>query len=86
MPQGTTVTQDLTTRDIFQQLDTRVTRVEDDLRAFRAEVIARFERVEEELRAFRAEVNTRFDQIQWRLVSLVVVTWITIIASIWLKP
>ena len=69
------MTQDLTTRDIFQQLDARLTRVEDDLRSFRAEVISRFD-----------QTNARFDQLQWRGVSLFVITWITMIGSIWLKP
>ena len=69
------MTQDLTTRDIFQQLDARLTRVEDDLRSFRAEVISRFD-----------QTNARFDQLQWRGVSLFVITWITVIGSIWLKP
>jgi len=62
------MTQDLTTRDIFQQLDTRLSRVEDDLRAF------------------RTEVNSRLDQMQWRTVGLVVVTWLSVMGSIWLKP
>jgi len=76
------MTQDLTTRDIFQQLDTRLSRVEDDLRTFRSEVSA-----------FRSEVSQRFehgdqrfDQLQWRMVSLFIITWVTVIGSIWLKP
>ena len=69
------MTQDLTTRDIFQQLDTRLSRVEDDLRAFRTEVNARFD-----------QINARFDQMQWRTVGLVVVTWLSVMGSIWLKP
>ena len=75
MPEETAMTQDLTTRDIFQQLNTRLTRVEDDLRTFRAEVITRLD-----------QVNARFDQLQWRVVSLFVITWVTVIGSIWLKP
>ena len=69
------MTQDLTTRDIFQQLDARLTRVEDDLRSFRGEVISRFD-----------QTNARFDRLQWRGVSLFVITWVTVIGSIWLKP
>ena len=75
MPEETAMTQELTTRDIFQQLNTRLTRVEDDLRTFRAEVITRLD-----------QVNARFDQLQWRVVSLFVITWVTVIGSIWLKP
>ncbi len=76
------MTQDLTTRDIFQQLDARLTRVEDDLRAFRAEVNVRFDQINSRL----DQVNARFDQQQWRVVGLFIITWVTVIGSIWLKP
>ena len=79
MPEETAMTQDLTTRDIFHQLDTRLTRVEDDLRTFRSEVLARFDQTNDRF-------NARFDQLQGRVVSLFVITWITVIGSIWLKP
>ena len=36
------MSEDLTTRDVFQQLDTRVGRVESDLRDFRSEVSSSF--------------------------------------------
>lgn len=126
MPEETAMTQELTTRDIFQQLDTRLTRVEDDLRTFRAEVITRFDQItarfDDRFDQINAQFNDRFDQInnrfdqaanqtndrfdqmnarfdqtanqtnaqfnqsQWRMVSLIVITWITMIGSIWLKP
>ena len=79
MPEETAMTQELTTRDIFHQLDTRLTRVEDDLRPFRSEVLARFDQTNDRF-------NARFDQLQGRVVSLFVITWITVIGSIWLKP
>ena len=65
---------ELTTRDVFQQVDTRLTRVEDDLRQLRSDTNAGF-----------AQLNLRFDQLQWRLVGLFVLTWVTVIGSIWLK-
>ena len=91
------MTQDLTTRDIFQQLDSRLTRVEDDLRTFRAEVITRFDQItarfDDRFDQITArfddrldQTNARFDRAQWRMVSLFVITWVTVIGSIWLKP
>ena len=66
--------EEITTRDVFQQVDTRLTRVEDDLRQLRSDSNAGF-----------AQLNLRFDQLQWRLVGLFVLTWVTVIGSIWLK-
>ena len=66
--------EELTTRDVFQQVDTRLTRVEDDLRQLRSDTNSGF-----------AQLNLRFDQLQWRLVGLFVLTWVTVIGSIWLK-
>ena len=67
--------EDLTTRDVFQQVDARLTRVEDDLLLLRWDTNAGF-----------AQINGRFDQLQWRLTGLFVLTWVTVIGSIWLKP
>ena len=97
MPEETAMTQELTTRDIFQQLNARLTRVEDDLRTFRAEVMTRFDQItarsDDRFDQISAQTNdrfdqtnARFDQLQWRGVSLFVITWITVIGSIWLKP
>ena len=83
------MTQDLTTRDIFQQLDARLTRVEDDLRAFRAEVNVRFDQINsrtDQVDSRLDQINARFDQQQWRVVGLFIITWVTVIGSIWLKP
>ena len=66
--------EEITTRDVFQQVDTRLTRVEDELRQLRSDSNAGF-----------AQLNLRFDQLQWRLVGLFVLTWVTVIGSIWLK-
>ena len=68
------MSEDLTTRDVFQQVDSRLTRVEEDLRQKRADTNAGFGRF-----------DLRMDQLQWRMVGLFVVTWITVVGSIWLK-
>jgi hypothetical protein len=65
-----TTTQNLTTRDIFQQFDTRLSRVEDDLRTLRAEANQRFEHGGQRI----DQLNGRFDQQQWRGVGLFIVT------------
>ena len=68
------MSEDLTTRDVFQQLGTRLTRVEEDLRQLRTDTNAGFGRF-----------DLRMDQLQWRMVGLFVVTWITVVGSVWLK-
>ena len=59
------MSENLTTRDVFQQLDTRVGRVEDDIRDFRAEMNAGFAQL-------RDEMNTRFDRVFGVLVGLMI--------------
>lgn len=67
--------EELTTRDVFQQVDGRLTRVEDDLRQLRSDTNSGF-----------GQLNSRFDQLQWRVTGLFVLTWVTVIGSAWLKP
>ena len=74
--------QALTTRDVFHQIHTRLTRVEDDLRELRVQVQAGFAQQLQRI----DQVQNRFDQLQWRLVGLFIVTWITVVGSIWLQP
>ena len=98
---------DLTTRDVFQQVDSRLTRVEEDLRQLRADTNAGFarldlridqcqqgltQRMDEGQRGLTQRMDEgqrgltqRMDQLQWRMVGLFVVTWITVVGSIWLK-
>ena len=87
---------DLTTRDVFQQVDSRLTRVEDDLRQLRADTTAGFARLDLRIDQFQQGLSQRMDegdqrlvqrmdQLQWRMVGLFVVTWITVVGSIWLK-
>ena len=81
--------EELTTRDVFQQVDARLTRVEDDLRQFRLETKSGFDRVDsrfDQIDTRIDNVNSRFDQLQWRVTGLFVLTWVTVIGSNWLKP
>ena len=72
------MTEELTTRDIFEQLNTRLTRVEDDLRTFRTEVMTRFDQTS-------ARFDARLDQPQWRGVSFFVITWVAVNGSIFVQ-
>ena len=76
---------DLTTRDVFQQVDSRLTRVEDDLRQLRVDTNAGFSRLDLRIDQCQQGLTQRMDQLQWRMVGLFVVTWITVVGSIWLK-
>jgi len=67
--------EDLTTRDVVQQVDARLARVEDDLRHLRSDTNVGF-----------SQLTQRFDQLQWRLIGLFVLTWVTVISLVWLKP
>ena len=73
--------EELTTRDVFQQVDVRLSRVEEDLRDFRTEMNRRFERLWGEMSQLRGEMHTTF---RWT-VGLMLVTWLSVMGSIWLK-
>ena len=79
------MSEDLTTRDVFQQVDSRLTRVEEDLRQLRADTNAGLARLDLRIDQCRQGLTQRMDQLQWRMVGLFVVTWITVVGSIWLK-
>ena len=92
---------ELTTRDVFQQEDTRLSRVEEDLREFRTEVNARFDQINgrfdrayQEIGGLRGEMNGRLDRVDQRftwiyglLVALLisVVGLVVSVAGLWLK-
>lgn len=66
--------EELGTKDVLGQMDARLGNVEQDIRDLRAEVRSGFERVD-----IRFESQTRW------LVGLVLASWLTLMASIWLK-
>lgn len=65
---------ELTTRDVLEQLDRRLTRVEDDLREFRAYVeqaLARLEvRLQERFAGSFAAIEQRFSAVDQRFDTL----------------
>ena len=70
--------EELGTRDLLEQIDSRLGNVERDVRDLRSEMVAGFDPVESRL-------NIRIDaQSKW-LVGLIFGTLITLMASIWLK-
>lgn len=94
---GDAMAEELGTKDVLGQVDTRLTNVEQDLRAFRSDVREEFAAVRGEMRdgfaaqrgelsGFRVEVNGRIDKNTRWLTGLMFATWLTVMASIWLKP
>ena len=76
---------DLTTRDVFEQVDRRLTRVEDDLRSFRADVDARFVRVEKGLLDVRRELSYKIDRnFRW-MTGMIMVSWLSTMSAVLLK-
>lgn len=85
-----------TTRDVLLQIDRRLTRVEDDLRAGIAAVAVRIEEVRTELGAridqTRTELSARIDELNAKIdsgfrwmVGLILAAWITTIGTMLLK-
>ena len=107
--------EELGTRDVLEQVDTRLTNIEQDLRAFRNDVRGEYAAVRSEMRegfaavrgdmnresaalrsetnalrgelnGFRTDTNTRFEKFTRWNIGFVFATWLTVMASIWLKP
>ena len=66
--------EEFTTRDIFEQVDTRLTNLEQDLRTFRS-------KSREDSNGIRAEISS---SSRWH-VGMLLASWLTLMASIWLK-
>jgi len=60
----------LGTRDVLEQMDTRLDNVEQDLRALRTEMNSRFDRVYQEIGALRTEMNSRFQEMNARFTAV----------------
>lgn len=73
--------EELGTRDVLEQIDARLGNVERDVRDLRTETRSGFERID----ARFERVDSRFEsQTRW-LVGLVLASWLTLMASIWIK-
>ena len=67
--------EELGTRDVLQQVGARLSSLEQNTRA--------------EITGLRSGMNARFDRVHqdWRwLTGLFFAGWVTVVASIWLKP
>ncbi len=76
------MSEELGTRDVLQQLDARMNSLENQNRSEMGSLRS-------EMGSMRSEMNARFDRVHqdWRwLTGLFFAGWITVIASIWLKP
>ena len=73
--------EELGTKDVLEQIDARLGNVERDVRDLRTEVRSGFERIDSRFE----RVDSRFEsQTRW-LVGVVFASWLTIMASLWLK-
>tara|TARA_B100001123_G_C14964699_1_gene889151 strand:+ start:505 stop:834 length:330 start_codon:yes stop_codon:yes gene_type:complete len=78
------VAEELGTKDVIEQVDTRLGTLEQDVGSLDSKVDARFERVHEEIGGLRSEMNST---TRW-LVGIIFASWLTMMASmasIWLK-
>lgn len=77
--------EELGTKDVLEQVDTRLSNVEQDMREFRSEVNGRFDQA-------NREMNDRFNRLEGKhdgttrwLVGLVLLSWLSLVVSVWLK-
>lgn len=57
------VAEELGTKDVIEQVDTRLGTLEQDVRSLDSKVDARFERVDEEFSSLRSTIETRFERV-----------------------
>ncbi len=70
-----------TTRDVFAQIDRRLTRLEDDLREFRQYVEQRFAAVEQRFAAMDAKIDRN---LRW-VLGMIMLSWLSTMSAILLK-
>ena len=68
--EGTQMPGELGTKDVLEQVDTRLGNVERDVRELRAEMNGRFDRVYDEIKGLRSEMNGRFDRVYQEMGGL----------------
>ena len=96
MAEDTAPTPELTMRDVLQQVDRRLTRMEEDMRLQRTEILTR---MEENVRLLRAEMQTGYDRLdnkidglgarmdsrfQW-VLGIVLASWLSTMSTLLLK-
>lgn len=79
--------EELGTKDVLEQVNTRLGNVEADIRALRSEMNGRFDRVYEEFSGLRNEIDARFRAVDQRFTWLygLLVAVLIGIAGLWLK-
>jgi len=63
------MSEELGTRDVVEQLDTRLSNLEQGQRDLRAEVVTRFARVDSRFDELRSEMTSGFDQLRGEMTS-----------------
>ena len=86
----------LTTRDVFAQIDRRLTRHEDDLREFRQYVERRFHEMEQRFQqrfvSIEEKLDSRFNALDTKIernfrrhLSISLALWLSVMSTILLK-
>ena len=76
---------DLTTRDVFAQIDRRLTRLEDDLREFRQYVERRFQEIEQRIVSLEEKLDVKIDRnFRWTL-GITMASWLSLMTTLLLK-
>lgn len=76
---------ELTTRDVFAQIDRRLTRMEDDLRAFRQYIEERFVAMESRLEGRIDRLDDKIDRnLRW-VLGMIMISWLSTMSAILLK-
>ena len=79
--------EELGTKDVMAQVNTRLGNVEQDIRELRGEMNSRFDRVYEELGGMRGEMDARFRAMDQRFMWLygLLAALIIGVAGLWFK-
>lgn len=70
------------TRDVLEQVDKRLSSLEQDVRALRTETQGGFKDLREEMRTLRSEMSLHNRWLNGGMLTI----WLSLMASLWLKP
>ncbi|MBI2504285.1 MAG: hypothetical protein HYW07_13750 [Candidatus Latescibacteria bacterium] len=76
-----TSTPELTTRDVLQQVDRRLSLIEEDLRTLDAKLDTKVETLDTKISALDAKIDTKFHLV----VGLILASWFSMMGAFLLK-